>query len=111
VCSRHLSMSLALLVMVVPPAFAQLNFQHQPAKDPYRNLFATPQTDRDTPRDESTRAATNAPPQRKKTILMCGTLVVPSDPSVDPKIRVGPREDGVAQTMRVLPPPACADGR
>jgi len=34
----------------------------------------------------------------------------PVDPRVDPKIRVGPRDEGVGHTMRVIPPPPCDPG-
>jgi hypothetical protein len=84
-------------------AGAQLNFQHHPTKDPYRNLFVgTPVDQKPVAREADPGANT---PQ--KPVVACGTLVVPSDPTGDPKIRVGPREDGVGHTMRVLAPPAC----
>src|SRR5262245_57793902 len=107
--NRRLSMFTAALLTSAAPVFAQLNFQHPPAKDPYRNLFAGQVATRDKPRIESDLATKNAAPQQKKPFMMCGTLVVPADPSVDPKIRVGPREDGVWDTMRVVKPPACND--
>jgi hypothetical protein len=107
--SRSLSILATVLLMSAAPAHAQLNFHHRPAKDPYRNLFVTQQAGRDKPRAEIDFSSKNTPPQLQKPFLMCGTLVVPSDPSVDLKIRVGPREDGVWHTMRVVPPPACND--
>ena len=105
--SRDLGMCAVALIMSVAPVVAQLNFEHRPAKDPYRNLFAAQPANRDKPRVDIDPAPKNAPPQRQKPFVMCGTLVVPADPSVDPKIRVGPREDGVWDTIRVVPPPAC----
>jgi hypothetical protein len=101
--SRCLSAGATALVVSATPAFAQLNFQHHPT-DPYRNLFAGKPVDQRPLLAREAGLGTNTP---QKPVVACGTLVVPSDPTVDPKIRVGPREDGVGHTMRVLPPPAC----
>ena len=101
--SRCLSAGALALVVSAAPAFAQLNFQHHPTKDPYRNLFVGKPVDQ-KPLAREADPGTNTP---QTPVVACGTLVVPSDPTVDPKIRVGPREDGVGHTMRVLPTPAC----
>jgi len=107
---RRLSMLAAVLLASVAPASAQLNFRHHPSKDPYRSLFGGEIATRDKPRMQGDVTTKNTPPQPQKPFVMCGTLVVPADPGVDPKIRVGPREDGVWDTMRVVKPRPC-DGK
>jgi hypothetical protein len=109
--NRWFSILAAMLLTSAAPALAQQNFRHRPATDPYRNLFTTPQVSGDTPRVERHLTKKDIPAQRQKPVLNCGMLVVPADPSVDPKIRVGPREDAVWNTMRVVPPPTCNSGR
>jgi hypothetical protein len=42
--------------------------------------------------------------------VVCGTLVVPADPNVDSKMRVGPLEDQVQHKLRIVPPPMCKPG-
>ena len=108
--SRHLSACAVALVLSAAPAPARLNFQHHPAKDPYRNLFAGKPADRKMPPREANLEAGTGTRAPRKPIVACGTLVVPIDPRVDPKIRVGPRDEGVGHTMRVIPPPPCDPG-
>jgi hypothetical protein len=105
----RLSMLAAVLLTSAAPASAQLNFQHHPSKDPYRSLFGGEATTRDKPRIQPDFDRKDTPPQPQKPFMMCGTLVVPVDPSVDRRIRVGPREDGVWDTMRVVKPRPCDD--
>jgi hypothetical protein len=42
-----------------------------------------------------------------KPAVVCGMTLVPADPKVDPKMRVGPPDRGVAFTMRAIPPTVC----
>ena len=107
---RHLSACAVALALSAAPAYAQLNFQHHPAKDPYRNLFAGTQADRNASRREAKLEAGTGTITPRNPVVACGTMVVPADPRVDPKIRVGPRDDGIGHTMRVIPPPPCEPG-
>ena len=43
-----------------------------------------------------------------KPSVICGMLVVPADPTIDPKIRVAPRANGVTFAMKVVEPTVCA---
>jgi hypothetical protein len=97
--------AVALLLLTGPAASAQRPFEHNPQKDPYRNLFG----DRDP-----VQKPAPAPPVRlipraapPKPVVVCGTLIIPADPSIDPKIRVGPPDDGVDYKIRIVPPPVC----
>jgi hypothetical protein len=45
-------------------------------------------------------------PSLQKPAVVCGMLIIPADPRVDPKIRVAPPA-GVEHTMRVVPPSTC----
>lgn len=39
--------------------------------------------------------------------VICGMTVVPADPTIDPKIRVTPRDTGVKYTLKVVEPTVC----
>jgi hypothetical protein len=74
-----------------------------PKKNPYNNLFAPRvQEPRPDPVPPSTGPAT--PPAPK---VVCGTLLVPADPAVDPKMRVRPPDTGVRYSGRTIAPPLC----
>lgn len=107
---NHLSACAAVLLVGVAPASAQLNFQHHPTKDPYRSLFAGPSAARTSPPSKIRLAIEPRASTPPRPVVACGMLVVPADPAVDPRIRVGPREDGVGHTMRVIPTPPCEPG-
>lgn len=93
----------ALLLMTATAASAQLTFEHRPKKDPYRNLFG----ERDVAQKIRipVRVISRATPQ--KPFVVCGTLIVPADPKVDPKMRVGPPDDGMDYKLRIVKPPIC----
>jgi hypothetical protein len=99
---RRLALAAAFLMLTATAAPAQLNFQHHPSKDPYRGLFAAR-----LPDQKVTPTAAQTATSAAKPVVVSGTLIVPADPRIDPKIRVGPPEDGVTHTMRTMPPPRC----
>jgi hypothetical protein len=97
----------ALLVLTSSAAAAQVRFAPRPEKDPYRNLFGGPVR---AQKPTAPKPATPSPsPSPQKPFVVCGTLVVPANPGVDPKIRVAPPA-GVEHTMRILIPPMCQPG-
>ena len=69
-------------------------------KDPYRNLFKTapPPAPDQSPQ-----------PSREAPKVVCGTLIIPADPKIDPGINIDPyatRPD-MRYTIRRLTPPIC----
>jgi hypothetical protein len=106
VMSRRLTLVVAPLLASATTAFAQLSFQHNPKKDPYRHLFG----ERDPAQKTTPRATVIRPATPQKPFVVCGTLVVPADPNVDSKMRVGPPDDRVEHKLRIVPPPMCKPG-
>ena len=108
---RRLSLAVAVLLFS-SAASAQLTFQPNPRKDPYQKLFrdGSPQPIAGSMQDGERLAA--PPVVTRQAVLpaphvVCGMLIVPADPRVDPKIRVGPQDNNVQHTMRTLAPPIC----
>ena len=100
---RLLPLVATLLLVTTSAATAQLNYEPNPKKDPYRHLFA-----------EKERALKNALQAKvastravQKPSVVCGTLIVPADPAIDPKIKIAPRNDGVEHKLRIVTPPIC----
>lgn len=96
----HLTLA-ALVLLLSSSAGAQELFP--PKKDPYRNLFA--------PRPPEQKIVPEAraearPPQSKPTVV-CGTVIVPADPTIDPKIHAKRPDDRVRYTLRSVAPPIC----
>ena len=46
-------------------------------------------------------------PRRSEPSVVCGMTLIPADPTIDPKIRVAPKDDRVKYAMRVVPPTIC----
>lgn len=66
---------------------------------PYDKLFQAPQA----PKPVSPEKTAAAKPK-----VVCGMLLIPADPSIDPKMSVTPPKDaGVKHTMRAITPPVC----
>lgn len=92
-----LSAGLVLLLISAMPSFAQAS-----RANPYQNLFKPPDLKaaaRAEQRDNAARA--------KEPRVVCGMLVIPMDPNIDPKIFVERPADPTRYTMRVVPPPVC----
>jgi len=104
--SRRIPLVGALLLVSATAAFAQLSFEHNPKKDPYRNLFG----ERDPVQKAKPRATVISRATPQKPFVVCGTLIVPADPKVDSKMRVGPPDDHVEHTLRIVRPPICKPG-
>jgi hypothetical protein len=66
---------------------------------PYKNLF-TPAT----PAPVATQSAALEP---SKPTVVCGMTLIPTNPKIDPKIRVTPKADGTRYTIRAIEPPTC----
>jgi hypothetical protein len=74
----------------------------QPKRDPYRNLFGpSPRLQNIRPRPGTPRAVAPTPK------VVCGMVVVPADPSVDPKIFARQPDGTRTFSMRSLAPPMC----
>ena len=79
------------------------------ATAPYKKLF-TP------PRDAGARAQLRAALQEQKRRpadrepkIVCGMVVYPADPQVDPKMIVRRPEPAPTSHIKRIPPPACAE--
>lgn len=99
---RRTLLAIALIILTAAAAAAQVRFAPGPEKDPYRNLFDDPLR---AQKPTAPKPATPSP-SPQKPFVVCGTLIVPADPGMDPKIRVPPPA-GVEHTMRILIPPMC----
>ena len=95
---------LVWLLLVTASTSAQLGYKPQPSKDPYRGLFGAPDPGRQAPLLVTPRGDRQAPARPR---VVCGTRLIPADPAIDPKIRVGPPDTGTAHSMRSLTPPVC----
>lgn len=119
----------AFVVVTAPALSAQLPFTPRPERDAYRDLFsrngvaqrpASPRERRQSPETSFQQEATDGlrpleslPPEQqaravtRTPVVICGTKIIPADPSVDPHIRVEPPDDDVEHTMRTITPPIC----
>ena len=71
------------------------------SKDPYKQLFGAQQAPKKTPQ----QAAEDLKPK-----VVCGMMIIPANPDLDPKMRVTPPQDSnLEYKMRVAEPPMCFD--
>lgn len=70
--------------------------------DSYGRLFNAQQ--------ELNKAIAAAQATAKPTVV-CGMLVIPADPKIDPKMAITPKKDGVEPTIRAIVPPICQAGQ
>jgi hypothetical protein len=98
----RLTVALVALLLAASAAWAQLPFDPAPQKDPYRDLFG-----RSDPQNTTPRAPLIVREAPQKPYVVCGTLIVPADASIDPKMRIVPPDSGVKHTMRTISPPIC----
>lgn len=95
----------------------------QQNKNPYQDLFRVPpltetaaQKERlDRAREQLLAAQRGrVPPGRPQPKVVCGLLVIPADPSVDPRMLIDPTARSMHSavqpkyTIRSVPPPVCA---
>jgi hypothetical protein len=99
---RRVAIVIGLVLAAVTTSTAQLSFEHQPNKDPYRNLF-TPETERLRSAAAATLRVRLADVQR---CVVYNMPVVPANPAVDPKIRIAP-PNGVDHKIKTVAPPSC----
>lgn len=100
---RQQALVVALVFGTASAASAQLSFEHHPKKNPYRNLFGERgPVQRPT---APLRGVSRRAPQ--KPTVVCGTMIVPADPTIDPKMRVKPPSQGVEHKLRIVKPPIC----
>ena len=68
-------------------------------KDAYRNLFQPARP---------LAAPVSQPTEDRRPKVVCGMLVIPADPTIDPKIAVPPNKaPGVEFKIRAMEPPVC----
>ena len=73
------------------------------AKDPYKQLFAAQQALKNAQQQQAA-----AEPLKPKVV--CGMMVVPADPTIDPKMRITPPQNpNLEYKIRVVEPPTCFD--
>lgn len=66
---------------------------------PYDKLFQAPQAPKPVTPDKT---------ESPKPKVVCGMLLIPADPSIDPKMSVRPpKVAGVEHAMRAITPPVC----
>ena|SRR5688500_17720838 len=89
-----------VLGCVAQPALAQQKPAWQRQPTPYSGLFQ--------PQDLKTaaRQQQEARPSQQPRVV-CGMLVIPMDPNIDPKMIVPRPTDGTRYTIRVIPSPVC----
>jgi len=91
----------SMMLLVTVPAFAG-----QLSSKPYKQLF--------DPQASAKEALRQAPAQGKvppRPKLVCGMVIVPADPNVDPKMAKTPQQSGVEYKIRVIEPPICKAGQ
>lgn len=72
------------------------------SKDPYQQLFAAQQALKGA---QQQSAATAQQPK-----VVCGMMIIPADPTIDPKMRITPPQDSrVEYKIRVVEPTVCFD--
>ena len=67
-------------------------------KQSYSSLFKS--------QPELNKAIANAEAVAKPNVV-CGMLVMPADPKIDPKMAITPKKEGVEPRIRVIEPPMC----
>lgn len=90
-----------LMLAVTVPAFAD-----QSAINPkgYKQLFQAQQAPKAAIAQEQAKAA----PLKPKVV--CGMMIVPADPTIDPKMRITPPQNpSLEYKIRVIEPPICFD--
>jgi hypothetical protein len=98
------------LFMVTVPVFADqsaidpqasMRFGALRSKKPKMQLFTLQQPLKDAKQ-------VDAAPLKPKVV--CGMLIVPADPTIDPKMRITPPQDpNLEYKIRVVEPPLCLD--
>jgi hypothetical protein len=83
-----------------PPPKAPSTSPSPAPKAPYANLFRQRSLVEAALAQQRAAMAGKAAPE-----VRCGILVIPADPTIDPKIRVGPPPSTTEHTMRLLEPP------
>ena len=92
----------ALAILLIEIAgIVSLSAQGWSRSDPYKKLFQ-PQDLR-----AAARAQQDKSPQPARPNVVCGMTVIPTDPSIDPKMIERPKDDNTRYTIRAVPPPAC----
>jgi hypothetical protein len=109
---RQLWLVIGIVVGACATSSAQAPFAQSPKKDPYRNLFASQNQESKRLQERAAKALAearaNMPAEIKpKPQVLCGTLIVQADPTIDPKIRVAPPKDGAQYKLRIVPTPLC----
>lgn len=77
----------------------------RPGRAPFERLFAVARQQAPRPTPRTLEAEQDLP---GRTTVVCGTVVIPADPSVDPRM-VRPVPADTAFTMRAVKPPVCRD--
>ena len=103
---RHfLAAVLIVLLSSIRPAIAdgesfQSGSQPAPTRraDPYKKLFQPP------PLEQMARAQR---PTSSAPRIVCGMIVIPTDPNIDPKIFIERKPDDTRYTIRSIEPPVC----
>ena len=85
-----------------PKATVQFGaLRRQQSKDPYQQLFAARQALENAQQQKA--AAESLKPK-----VVCGMMIVPADPTIDPKMRITPPQNpNLEYKIRVIEPPIC----
>lgn len=88
-----------------PPATVKFGaLRKEQSKDPYKQLFEA-QT---ALKSAVAQAQAQASPLKPKVV--CGMMIVPADPTIDPKMRITPPQNpNLEYKIRVIEPPICFD--
>lgn len=79
-----------------------------PLAGPYQTLFIQPRNAARERLGAAVREHARAPATRAPKVV-CGMVVVPADPQVDPKMIHRPVEPGPTYHIKRIPPAACAE--
>jgi hypothetical protein len=96
---RHVFTIALILLCGVLPALAQQKPARKRQPTPYSGLFQVQDLSAAAKQQEAP-----APPQPR---VVCGMSVIPTDPSIDPKIFIERKPDDTRYTIRSIPPPIC----
>jgi hypothetical protein len=79
------------------------------ATAPYQKLFTPPRAAAEQPHLQAALQELKRRVEPREPKIVCGMIVYPADPQVDPRMIVRPPEPPPTFHIKRIPPPACAE--